>query len=369
MDTKPKSSSTNQSPRLSQTVGRHHISTIAKFTIEPFFVPPRVRADRVNASKRLFGIWFSLYYTWLLKIGSRLQRAANPIEATTFTAHGVTYDAFRTIFKSFDIVAGESDRKRQFKAMSRGQHSQRGLSIEPKREVRELTVFSGERLQLWLNYRIIHRTNFFGQNNIVCLPGGTLAMVRKIRATYINSNDVTRKVNFTYWFVHILLGDIVRVQPDSDFPDADHQRLEAAVPGFRRRLVAANISHPSCPAAIPNEQPPSLEHENFGADVNYDSSNEYNRDVPDDELPHVPHDYTESGEYCNGAAESIWDDPYPVTVIPPSPVPSAPDATTAATMDDIDPTALHDFARDAGLEDDDTDLINMFRDYQKNSFV
>ena len=123
------------------------------------------------------------------------------------------------------------------------------------------------------------------------------------------------------------------MQPDSDFPDADHQRLEAAVPGFRRRLVAANISHPSCPAAIiPNEQPPSLEHENFGADVNYDSSNDYNRDVPDAELPHVPDDYTESGKYCKGAAESVWDDPYPVTVIPPSPVSSSPDATTAATM-------------------------------------
>jgi len=328
-----------------------------------------VRADRVNASKRLFGIWFTLYYTWLLKIGSRLQRAANPIEGSTFTAHGVTYAVFRTIFRSFDLVAGLSERKRQFKAMSRGQHSQRGLSIEPKREVRELTVFNGERLQLWLNYRIIHRNNFYGQNNIVCRPGGSLALVRRIRATFINSNDVTRKVNFTYWFVHILRSGKFSVQPDSEFSDADHQRLEAAVPGFRRRLVAANISHPSWPTATPNEQPSSPEHENFGADVHYDSSNDYNRDVPDADLPHVPHDYTESGEYCNGAAESVWDDPYPVTVIPPSPVSSSPDATTAATMDDIDPTALHDFARDAGLEDNDSDLISMFRDYQKNAFV
>jgi len=38
-------------------------------------------------------------------------------------------------------------------------------------------------------------------------------------------------------------------------------------------------------------------------------------------------------------------------------------------MDDIDPTTLRDFARDAGLEDNDSDLISMFRDYQKNAFV
>jgi hypothetical protein len=60
--------------------------------------------------------------------------------------------------------------------------------------------------------------------NVVCKPGGSLGVVRKVRTTY-NRNDVASGITLMYSVTYSLPDGHIRVQPDNDFSNAGYAKL------------------------------------------------------------------------------------------------------------------------------------------------
>ena len=316
------------------------------------------RLARVGQARKKFGSHYVLYYSVVLRIATRLSRAQNPKDAQCWTEF-CDYRAFSTVFKSFRVLSrnGKSVRENYLRAMARGGHSQRLWESRPRREVRECTCLDGETLQIWADFQLLHLKSIYGGNSIVA-RAGEHAILRKVRAVFTHGDECVEKLTVRFYYVFLLPCGRLRVPPQCDLTDDDHDRITAKCPDFLRRLEHAGIRHPktSAPATETKDA-----HSTFRADVV--PTTPPLAPVAD---PVLETHLQELDPGDAGDMATFLDHCPSVTVNQYSPPPSTRTPPRSSSPPNADKRyTLAEFAAECNLDLDDPDLHEMYKEWSK----